>query len=276
MASGIGTAKIRRPVAVVTGGSEGIGLAIAKRLARKGGMVLIVGRRQEALAQAAAEIAAGAGGSVATLALDVTSPRAAEVIERQIEELDGYLELLVNNAGVGQCGAFAESDTDTLEHLIALNVAAVARLMRHFLPGLCARKGGGILNIASLGGYVPGPYQAAYYASKAFVISLSEAVAFEVRHHNVKVAVLSPGPVATRFHARMGAEGALYRWVLPTASADTIARWALWSYQLGLRSLTPGIFNLPLAILLRFLPHRLVIPLVALLLRPRRRETTNA
>src|SRR5690606_3538883 len=105
-------------------------------------------------------------------------------------------------------------------------------LMRHFLPAMCVRGRGGVLNVASLGGYAPGPYQAAYYASKSYVIALTEAVAWETRGLGVRVAVFAPGPVRTRFHARMGAENALYRWPLPAPSPSlavvSFVRWIVW------------------------------------------------
>ncbi len=123
--------------------------------------------------------------------------------------------MLVNNAGIGLSGRFDDHSHEEIEALLALNVTALTRLMRHVLPQMRARGRGGVLNIASLGGYVPGPHQAVYYASKAYVISLSEAVASELAGTGVRVAVVAPGPVATGFHAAMGAENARYRaWLL--------------------------------------------------------------
>ena len=103
--------------------------------------------------------------------------------------------------------------------LVDLNVRALTRLTRHFLPGMRQRGRGGILNVASLGGYAPGPNQAAYYASKAYVLSLTEAIAAETAGEGVRVCALAPGPVDTAFHARMGAENAFYRYLVPPASA---------------------------------------------------------
>ena len=108
-------------------------------------------------------------------------------------------------------GRFDEQSPEALAQLVDLNVRALTALTRHFLAGMRVRGRGGILNLASLGGYAPGPNQAAYYASKAYVLSLQEAVAAETAGEGVRVCALAPGPVNTRFHARMGAEGALYR-----------------------------------------------------------------
>jgi short-subunit dehydrogenase len=133
-----------------------------------------------------------------------------------------------------------------------------------------ARKTGGILNIASLGGYAPGPYQATYYASKAYLISLSEAVAAEVRHDGVRVTVVAPGPVDTDFHAKMNAESAIYRRLLPSSSPESVARWAVQGFELGLKVVVPGAFNLLGAVTLRLLPHVVLVPIMAWLLKPRR------
>ena len=117
-----------------------------------------------------------------------------------------------------------------------------------------ARRSGGILTVASLGGAIPGPYQAVYYASKAYAMSLSEA----------------------DFHARMRAQRSYYRRLLPAVSASTVASWSVLAYSLGLRSVTPGFVNTVLYVCLRILPHRLVIPIVAFLLRPRGLEARDA
>ena len=269
------------PFVVVSGGSDGIGREIALRFARAGKRVLLVARDQARLERAAEAIrGAGkpgaAGVRVDVLALDITTPGAAELIESHVAGLGGHVETLVQSAGIGLSGGFDTHTPGEIERLLALNVTALTRLMRHYLPGMRARGQGGVINIASLGGYVPGPYQAVYYASKAYVISLSEAVAAEVAADGVRVMVVSPGPVATAFHARMGAERSLYRRLIPAATPASVARWALLAYSLHLRSVAPGVVNTVLVQALRILPHRLVIPIVSWLLRPRERERPNA
>ena len=264
------------PVTVVTGGSEGLGLAIAERFAAKGHRILLVARRAELLEAAAETIRRDHGGRVDTLAVDVAAPLAAGTIKAAVAGAGGTVDILVNSAGMGLSGALHDLDPAAIDQLLALNIAALTRLMRHFLPGMQARGRGGILNVASLGGYVPGPYQAAYYASKAYVIALSEAVAAEVAGSGVRVSVVVPGPVATQFHAKMGAEQSLYRWLLPAPRASTIARWAVTGYSFRARTVVPGLFNCLMFAGLRILPHRLVIPLVGWLLKPRRWETRNA
>lgn len=258
-----------RPFAVVTGGSEGIGLAIAERLVRDGTDVLIVARDEARLQAVARQLADTGPGRVEVLPLDVTVPQAGGLIEERVAAAGGYVDLLVNNAGIGLGGAFAASDPQAVERMVALNVQALTTLMRHVLPGMQTRRRGGVINIASLAGYVPGPYQAAYYASKAYVVSLSEAVAAEVAADGVRVTVVAPGPVETRFHAKAGAETAIYRRLPLAARPESVARWGLLAYKLGVRAVAPGILSSLGLVSLRILPHRLVVPIVAWLLRPR-------
>ena len=161
--------------------------------------------------------------------------------------------------------------------MVDVNVRALTVLTRHFLAGMRVRGRGGILNLASLGGYAPGPYQAAYYASKAYVISLSEALAAETAGEGVRVCALAPGPVDTLFHARMRAEACpLPQLLLPPASAEAVARAGYLGFALGWRVTVPGLINPFLALAMRVMPHRLVIPIVGWLLQPRGQKLTNA
>lgn len=258
---------------VVTGGSEGIGLAIARRLAAGAGAapIVLIGRNGDRLASAVAAIRAAAPAARAIpLAADLCDPASLATLDACLAAERAHVEVLVNAAGMGLSGDFSELAPAEIERLLALNITALTRLMRHVLPAMRARRSGRIINIASLGGYVPGPYQAAYYASKAYVISLSEAVAAEVGGDGVRVLVVSPGPVSTRFHAKMDAERSLYRWLIPPMSPESVARWTALAVHMHLRGLVPGIFNTLLIVALRFLPHRLVIPVVGWLLNPRR------
>ena len=272
--SGAGTGETAptptRPAAVVTGGSEGIGRAIARRLAGRGKRLLLVARSAEALATTATGIRTEHATEVETLALDLTAADATATLAAELARRAWHVDLLVNNAGIGYCGDFDAASPADLERLLALDVAAPSRLMHLVLPGMRERRRGGILNIASLGGYVPGPYQAAYYASKAYLLSLSEAVAAEAHRDGVRVTAVAPGPVATQFHARMGADKALYRTLVPELSPDSVARWALLGHDLGLRVVAPGVVNSFGALALRLLPHVLLVPLMAMLLDPRR------
>ncbi len=257
-----------RPIVVITGGSDGIGRALAARFVAASNDVLLVARDAARLSEAVAAMATP-GRLVSTLALDVTSADATQRLDAHLASLDGYCDVLVNAAGVGLAGAFAEHDPAALDRLVDLNTRALTTLTRHYLPDMLARKRGGILNIASLGGYAPGPWQAAYYASKAYVISLTEALAHECAGGGVRIAVVCPGPVRTDFHKRMHGETGLYLRLMPVATPEAIARSAYRRFRLGQRVIIPGIVATAMMPAMRVLPHRLLSPLVALLLKPR-------
>jgi short-subunit dehydrogenase len=259
-----------RPAVVVTGGSEGIGLELARQFALNGHDVMLVARRLEPLEQAAARIRAETKVDAAVLSLDITSAGAVEAIDAALAAHRAYADVLVNNAGIGLSGLFHDHPPQDVQSLIDLNIVALTGLTRHYLPGMRARGRGGILNVGSLGGYIPGPYQAVYYATKAYVVSLTEAIAAETAGEGVRICALLPGPVDTKFHERMGAESALYRSFVPPASAQSVARAGYRGYQLGWRVMVPGLVNPFLALAMRILPHRIVIPIVGVLLKQRR------
>ncbi len=261
----------RLPIAVVTGGSDGIGLAIARELGRAGHQLLIVARNQGRLDGAAASLGAELGVPVATAAIDLKAPYAISLIDSALGQLGGYCDVLVNCAGVGLAGPFDRRTSEETAGVVDLNIGALTRLMRHYLPGMRARARGGILNVASAGGYAPGPWQAAYYASKAYVVSLTEAVGYECRGEGVRVAVLVPGPVATGFHARMQGETGLYLRLLLPMAPERVARSAVRGFGWGQRVIVPGVLNRITVLALRLVPHFIVIPIVGFLLKPRGR-----
>jgi uncharacterized protein len=258
-----------KPVVVVTGASRGIGLALGRRFAQAGHDVALVARKESALEEAAQAIARDFSVKAYAIPLDITQTDAPLALDAQLAAHGLFLDVLINNAGIGASGAFAEHAQADVARLVDLNVTALTRLMHHALPGMLARARGGILNVASLGGLAPGPYQAAYYASKAYVISLSEAVGYETAGSGVRVSVLAPGPVDTGFHAAMGAEHAFYRQLLFALSPEAAARAGYRGYVLGCRLIVPGLLNKVLAVALRILPHTALMPLIGWLLRPR-------
>jgi short-subunit dehydrogenase len=265
-----------RPMTVVTGGSEGIGYALARRFAAAGHDLVLIARHVDPLAEAARRIGADFKVKAVALAVDVTSPGAIHAIDTALAEHAAYADVLINDAGMGFAGRFDEQTPEGVLQLIDLNVRALTALTRHFLTGMRVRGRGGILNLASLGAYAPGPYQAAYYASKAYVLSLSEALAAETAGEGVRIMALAPGPVNTRFHERMRAKNAFYRLLVPPASADGVARAGYLGFALGLRVVVPGVVNPFLALAMRIMPHRIVIPIIGWLLQPRGREPSDA
>jgi short-subunit dehydrogenase len=255
------------PAVVITGGSSGIGLALAHEFARHSQAVVLIARTPSRLETSAIEILQRQPNvRVEQLSLDISRPEATEVLSSWLAEKRLYCDVLVNNAAIGHAGPFSAAPTTRIETLIATNVAAVARLTRAVLPDMIARGRGGILTISSLGALIPGPHQAAYYASKAFALSLTEAIASEAAGQGVRIAVVLPGPVETRFHARMDAEGSLYRHILAAATPERVAALSVRSYRLGRRVIAPGLVPTLAVPFLRILPHAISVPIVNWLL----------
>jgi short-subunit dehydrogenase len=256
-----------KPAVVITGGSRGIGLALARRFIEAGRRTVIVARNGPGLEEAAAAIQTSTGVEVPTIICDISEPNAPDVIAAGLTRTGLYLDVLVNNAGTGLAGPFLTHAQNDISRLIALNVEALTRLTRAALPDMIARQRGGILNVASLGAHVPGPNQAVYYASKSYVVSLTEAIASEISGQGVRVSALLPGPVDTSFHDAMGAEASLYRLLLPSMTPERVARSAYRGFIFGQRVIVPGIFNTLMFVILRLLPHTLTVPFVYWLLR---------
>jgi short-subunit dehydrogenase len=191
-----------RPLAVITGASSGIGRELARVAARDGYDLVVVARRGDRLAALASELTAF-GATTEPVAVDMAQPNSAREV---VEAVAGRpVEVLVNDAGVGGRGRFAtERQLATDLAMIQLNVTTLVELTGLLLPSMLERRRGGILNVASIAGYLPGPGQAVYNASKAFVKSFSQALSEETRNTGVRVTALCPGPVATEFETVAG------------------------------------------------------------------------
>ena len=262
----------QRPAVVITGASAGIGLAMAHKYAADGCDLVLIARDLGRLEAAAKAMRRVSGHRVMPLALDITAPDATQRLDAALAALGAYPDILVNSAGVGLAGTLEGQAAGDLARLTALNVTALTLLCHHVLPGQLARGRGGMINMASLGGYFPGPNQAAYFASKAYVLSFSEALAAETAGQGVTITAVAPGQVETGFHRTMGADNAGYRLLLPTLSPEHVATSAMRGFRLGRRVVVPGVFNWLFAIAARVLPHFLLVPLMAFLLRPTRNE----
>jgi len=183
---------------LVTGGSGGIGLAIAKRFAAEGYDLFLAARSADKLAAAAAELAPA---RVETAVVDLATSAGPAALLAAVGRAGMTVDILVNNAGVGLFGPFPETPLDRELAMIQLNVASLLELTKACLPGMLARRRGHIVNVASVAAFLPGPYQSVYYATKAFVLSFSEALAEELRGHGVSVTAVCPGPTVTGFHS---------------------------------------------------------------------------
>jgi short-subunit dehydrogenase len=212
---------------LVTGGSKGIGLALAREFARNGYDLLLVARKKEALKKAATEIEDASGVAVRTYAIDLAGPDAPEELFHYVQEAGIHVDALINNAGLGAHGAFAQSDRSRTNAMLDLNVVSLTSLTHLFLEPMLARGEGRIINVASVVAYFSGgPQWAAYVASKSYVLSFSRGLAAELRGTGVTVTALAPGSTATDFVADAGVGSTrVYRW-LPKVSVERIARTA--------------------------------------------------
>jgi short-subunit dehydrogenase len=183
-----------KKVALVTGASAGLGVDFARQLSKRGYRLVLAARRKERLDQLAAEL-----GNARAVAIDLSEANAAARLMADIEANGEAVDLLVNNAGFGLIGKFAELDQKRLSQMIDLNVGTLTDLCRAVVPGMIARKSGGIINVASTAAFQPGPKMAVYFATKAFVLSLTEALHEELKPHGVHVTCLCPGPTRTEF-----------------------------------------------------------------------------
>lgn len=194
----------RRKTALVTGASVGLGRELAKLFAADGHDLVLVARRKDKLDELAAELAKAHGVAATVMPSDLTDPAAPAALADKVRAAGLEVEFLVNNAGFGSNGAFHELDEKRELDMVQVNIAALVQLTRKFLPAMVARKSGRVLNVGSTAGFVPGPFMATYYASKAFVISFTEAIAFELEGTGVTATVLCPGATATEFAAVAG------------------------------------------------------------------------
>ncbi|HEU0045839.1 SDR family oxidoreductase [Sphingomonas sp.] len=190
--------------ALITGASAGLGEGFARALAADGSDLILTARRADRLEALAAELRGKHGTASHIIAADLTEPAAPARLIADIAAAGLTVDTLINNAGYGLRGPVAALDPDAQLGVIDINCRALVALARAVLPGMIARKGGGILNVASTAAFQPGPWMAVYYASKAFVLSFSEALHEEVREHGIHVAALCPGPTNTEFAGRAG------------------------------------------------------------------------
>jgi len=260
-----GPAATGRPLAVLTGASSGIGAALAPLIVSDGYDVVLLARRRERLEVLRQTL----GPDRCHLsAIDLAAPDAADALAADLAARGRPVEVLVNNAGFGPGRPVAREAPEMLTGMVDVNVRAVVALTRAFLPGMIERGRGGILNVASTAAFQPGPGMATYYATKAFVLSFSEAVSEEVRGKGVTVTALCPGPTKTEFQALGNVEKTPLFKLMPTATADAVAR-AGWSgFRKGRRVVVPGLVNKIGAALSPLVPHGALLPVVKRINQP--------
>ncbi len=263
---------IFQPVTLVTGASSGIGAALARVFAEHGHEVALVARREPQLAAIADAIAASGAKKPHVIAIDLArsdSPAriAHELLARGLEPA-----IVVNNAGFGLFGPAAELDRAQQLEMIDVNVRTLTDLSLRWIESLIRHKGG-ILNVASLAGFLPGPGMAVYYATKAYVLSFSESLHRELKPRGVRVTALCPGPVRTEFQQRAGMGEKLPG--LLVRSADKVAQEGYEAFIQGRPLVIPGLGNKILAALPRLLPRKVTAGLVAASQRSRRKAKSG-
>ncbi len=257
-----------RPHALITGASVGIGRELARVFARNGFDLLLVARRGDALEAVARRLEGEHGIAVATLALDLALPDAPQRLFDHCRNEGLTIDVLVNNAGIGLGGEFGESDIARQMNMIHVNVAALTHITGLFLPQMMQRRSGRILNVASTAAFQPGPLMAVYYATKAYVLSFSEAIAEELRNTGVTVTALCPGPTKTEFAATAGMQTSRL-FAAGAASAADVAEFGYEATMKGKRVAIPGMMNKLVSQAGRLSP-RIVTTKVSRMLRERR------
>ena len=250
--------------ALVTGASSGIGAAIARELASRGQGVTLVARREERLKSLAEELSSVHEISAEVIACDLADPAERDRLEEELRSRERAVEVLVNNAGFGHQADFATSPRERMVGMVELNVESVVDLTARFLTGMLQRSRGAVINIASTAAFQPLPGSAVYAASKAFVLSFSEAIRTELRGSGVSVTAVCPGPVRTEFTDVAGVPGVEER--TPGAawmSAEDVARQAVDGALHDKRVVVPGTINRATALAGQHSPRAIALPLIS-------------
>lgn len=241
-----------KQVALITGASAGLGIEFARQLSKRGHALVLAARREERIEALAKEL-----GNARAMAIDLSEAGSAAKLIADLDSAQERVEILVNNAGFGLIGPFAELDPGRLRQMIDLNVATLTDLCRAVAPGMINRRSGGIINVASTAAFQPGPNMAVYFATKAYVLSFTEALHEELKPHGVKVSCLCPGPTRTEFGEVAGFGG--------NAGFDRVAMESPEVVAAGLKGLdrnhavvVPGLMNKAVAASTRFAPRSVV------------------
>jgi short-subunit dehydrogenase len=239
-------------VALITGASAGLGVEFARQLSKRGHRLVLVARRKERLEELAREL-----GNARAVEMDLSKSGAATKLVAELEQHGETVDLLVNNAGFGLIGRFAELDAKRERQMIDLNVGTLSDLCRAVAPAMVERKSGGIVNVASTAAFQPGPNMAVYFATKAFVLSLTEALHEELKPHGIKVSCLCPGPTRTEFGdvAGFGGNGLFDKVAM---NAPEVVKAGLEGLDKNKAVVIPGVVNKVGAVSGRFAPRSVV------------------
>jgi hypothetical protein len=246
-----------RPIALITGPSSGIGEDLARIFAREGWDLVLVARSADKLCALADELKAAHGAESLVIPADLADPAAPEAVFSALG--DRPVEALVNNAGFGVAGSVAEIPLASEMGMFQVNVMALVALTKLLLPGMVARKSGRILNVASTAAFQPGPFMSGYYATKACVLSYTEALAEELRGTGLSATCLCPGPTRTEFFKRADLEGVTYISRLGLMASRDVAELGYRAMMARKPMVIAGLLNRLLAFSVRFTARRLVV-----------------
>jgi short-subunit dehydrogenase len=254
-------------VVLVTGASSGIGAALARRVARDGRSVALVARRRDRLEALATELRDGAGVAAHVFVRDLSESGAGSTLATEVEAAGLTVDWLVNNAGFGTMGRFDELPLERELREIRLNVEALVELTHRFLPGMRVRGRGVVMNVSSIGGFIPSPYMATYTATKAFVTAFSEGLMGELRGSGITVLCVCPGFTRTEFQEHIDDAVSQRAPAMAWMTAEAVADEAVCRASVG-GVLVSGTMNRIATAALRHVPHGLVLRVAGALLKP--------
>ncbi len=247
---------------LITGASSGLGEEFARRLSARKANLILSARSKDKLDALARELAQAHGIDARVVVQDLGKPGGAQALCSQVDALKIPVDHLVSNAGYGSLSAFVESDPEWQAQMVRLNCEALVSLSRHFLPKMAARRGGGIIHLASVAGFLPLPYMTTYAATKAFVLNFSAALSAEVRGRGVRVLALCPGPVPTGFQKAAGITLQKGERLAVLSAQETVRR-GLAAYEARKDVYVPGVVNRLTTLAVKFAPRGLVVSALA-------------
>jgi short-subunit dehydrogenase len=251
-----------RGLALITGASGGIGEAFADVLAADGFELAIAARSEKELSRVKGVIAGKHSVPVTAFSLDLSERGACDALAEALAERSLVPDVVINNAGFGLIGKAAKLSRTSQLNMIDLNIRALSDLTLRYLPQMIAKGSGGVINVSSVAGFMPGPHMAVYFATKAFVLSFTDALAEEMKASGVTVMSLCPGPVETNFQARAGMKRARALSRINPMSAGEVARAGWAGFKAKERMVVPGLLNKLTAYGARGAPRRLLLPIV--------------
>jgi uncharacterized protein len=248
-----------RPVALITGASAGIGAALAREAANDGHNLALVARRRESMEALAADLKS-TGAEITIIPTDLSRPGAVAELMKTLEQRGLVIDILINNAGLGDTGRFDQESPERILSMLQVNIVALTELSRLVLPQMVARKHGRVMLLASTAAFQPGPGMAVYYATKSYVLSFGRAIGHELRGTGVTVTTLCPGPTTSEFAEVANMQGvALFEGPVPVMTAAEVARQGYAALKAGRPEIITGLINQILAVSTRFTPTTILL-----------------